>query len=82
MNERNRPRFEVIRSAPAAWHCRFWKGSRIVWSTELYTTKRAAFKAIEAIAGSPVEPDPDGTWRVRDYLDYPEVRITDTRPKP
>jgi uncharacterized protein YegP (UPF0339 family) len=53
MTARN-PRFEIVRTA-AGWHARFRAANgRVVWVTEVYERRRAAVRAVEAIAGSAV----------------------------
>jgi uncharacterized protein YegP (UPF0339 family) len=65
---------------PAFYHCRFRADNgKIVWSTERYTRRRAAFRAIELFTTCPVTKTRDG-YQVAYGGDGPiEVRIVDER---
>lgn len=61
-------RFEIVRTA-AGWHARFRASNgQIVWTTEVYTRRRAAVKAVETIVGRAIYVSPNA--------DHPEVDWT------
>jgi uncharacterized protein YegP (UPF0339 family) len=55
------PRFEVVHTGPAKFHARFIGGNgEPVWTTESYTRKAAAVRAIEVITDEFIYWDQDG----------------------
>lgn len=76
-------RFEIVRSA-AGWHARYRAANgRIVWTTEVYTRRRAALEAIESIVDAPITSSPfsDGPEISRHRAPL-EVRDIDERTEP
>jgi uncharacterized protein YegP (UPF0339 family) len=72
------PRFEIVRT-DAGHHARFVAGNgRIVWTTEVYASRRRTFEAIELITGAkPYEVQ--GAWFITHLLRTVEVRLVDER---
>lgn len=77
------PRFEIVRTT-AGHHARLRAAnSQIVWTTEVYARRRAAFRAIELITGDrittpPAAEHPEVFWQGN--LERPtEVRDVDER---
>lgn len=58
-------RFEVVRT-DAGWHSRFVAGNnKTVWTTEVYTRRRAAVSAIESLLDQTITTSP--------FADHPEI---------
>jgi uncharacterized protein YegP (UPF0339 family) len=76
------PRFEVVHTGPAKFHARFIGGNgEPVWTTESYTRKAAAVRAIEVITDEFIYWDQDGCHiprRDRGSWAF-EVRFVDER---
>lgn len=60
------PRFEIVRT-DAGWHARFVAANgQTVWTTESYTRRRAAVRAVSVICGQTVTA-------YRDTLEVPHT---------
>jgi uncharacterized protein YegP (UPF0339 family) len=76
------PRFEIVRTS-AGWHARFCaSNSRIVMSSEVYTRRRGALRAVELVAGTSITQtfggDLEVDWQGQDLWRI-EVREVDER---
>lgn len=71
-------RFEVVRT-DAGWHARFRAANgRMVWTTEVYTRRTEAFRAIYLVSQS--RPyDVQGDWFISSRHGVREVRVIDER---
>lgn len=76
------PHFEVVH-ADAGWHARFVAANgQTVWTTESYTRRKTAVRAVDLIVGEGYGPRPDGAVGWQGNPGWTAVREVDERSKP